>query len=170
MTLSAQDSKSFYDFTMDNIEGKPVKLDSYKGKVVLVVNTASKCGLTPQYKDLEKLYQEYKAEGLVILGFPANNFMGQEPGTDAEIAEFCEKNYGVSFDMFSKISVKGKDIHPLYKYLTDKKENGVLDAKVTWNFQKFLIDKNGNLISSFSPKTTVYEAEVISEIKNQLSK
>jgi glutathione peroxidase len=155
---------------MTNIYGEEVSLSEYEGKVVLVVNTASKCGLTPQYESLEKLYGELKDEGFVILGFPANNFMGQEPGTDEEIIEFCEKNYGVSFPMFSKISVKGYDQADLYKWLTKKEENGVVEAPVKWNFQKFLIDKEGNLVTYFPPKTTVEELEVRLAINEQLEK
>ena len=128
-------SLSVHQFTMSDINGQDVNLSQYKGKVVLIVNVASKCGLTPQYRDLQKLYAEKKNQGLVILGFPANNFAGQEPGTDDEIESFCQKNYGVSFPMFSKISVKGDDIHPLYQFLTDKEKNGVMDSKVKWNFQ-----------------------------------
>lgn len=160
--------KSVHDFTVDNIYGEPVQLSKYKGKLLLIVNTASKCGLTPQYEELEKLYQEYKDKGLMILGFPANNFMGQEPGSDEEIIQFCKKNYGVSFDMFSKISVKGKDIHPLYHYLTHKDENGVLDTKVAWNFQKFLVDQNGKVITTYSPRTSVFDEEVINDINKHL--
>lgn len=161
---------NLHDFTMTNIYGEEVSLSEYEGKVVLVVNTASKCGLTPQYESLEKLYGELKDEDFVILGFPANNFMGQEPGTDEEIIEFCEKNYGVSFPMFSKISVKGYDQADLYKWLTKKEENGVVEAPVKWNFQKFLIDKEGNLVTYFPPKTTVEELEVRLAINEQLEK
>jgi glutathione peroxidase len=162
--------KTIYQFTMNTLDGKPKNLADYKGKVVLVVNVASKCGLTPQYKDLEKLYGEYKEKGFEIIGFPANNFMGQEPGSSSDIAEFCQKNYGVSFDMFEKISVKGKDIHPLYQFLTSKELNGSTEASVSWNFQKFLINKNGEVVTSFSPRTTVYEDEVIKVINAELSK
>ena len=129
---------SVYEFTMRNIDGENVKLDTYKGKVLLIVNVASKCGYTPQYEGLEALYQKNKDSGLVILGFPANNFGKQEPGNDGDIKTFCEKNYGVTFDMFSKISVKGDDIHPLYKYLTT--ETGFND-EIDWNFAKYLVDK-----------------------------
>ena len=130
---------SIYDFTMDNIKGEPVELSQYKGKVVLIVNTASKCGFTYQYDGLEELYQTYQDSGLVILGFPANNFLKQEPGTNEEIAEFCRLNYGVTFPMFSKISVKGEDIHPLYQYLTSKETNPEFEGNISWNFNKFLI-------------------------------
>lgn len=152
--------ESVHDFTMDNIDGEPVALSDYKGKVLLIVNTASKCGLTPQYKDLQALYEQYQEQGLEVLGFPANNFMGQEPGTNLKIKQFCKDKYQVTFPMFSKISVKGNDIHPLYAYLTDKKQNGVVDAPVAWNFQKFLVDKNGKVVDAFSPKDKVTDARV----------
>jgi glutathione peroxidase len=171
-SLNAQStdmSKSIHQFEMKNIQGETVSLADYKDKTVLVVNVASKCGLTPQYADLEALYQEYKDRGLVILGFPANNFMGQEPGTDAEIQTFCSANYGVTFPMFSKISVKGKDIHPLYAFLTNKEKNGVVGGKVKWNFQKFLVDGNGQVVKSIAPTTSVKDAEVISEIEKLLN-
>jgi glutathione peroxidase len=149
--------KSFYDFTVQNIDGENFDLKKLKGKKVLVVNTASKCGFTPQYKDLEDLYKLYGGDKFTIIGFPANNFLSQEPGTNDEIKEFCTKNYAVSFPMMSKISVKGNDMHPLYKWLTSKSENGVMDSEVKWNFQKYLIDENGNLVdvvySKDSPKS-----------------
>jgi glutathione peroxidase len=138
-------SKSFYDFKVKTLEGEDFDLASLKGKKVMVVNTASKCGFTPQYKDLEALYEQYK-DVLVIIGFPANNFLHQEPGTASEIRNFCTTNYGVTFPMMAKISVKGSDMHPLYKWLTSKKENGVKDSRVKWNFQKYLIDENGKLV------------------------
>lgn len=148
--LSAQ--KTLHSFKTKTIDGKEFDLASLKGKKVLVVNTASKCGLTPQYKELEALYNKYKDKNFVIVGFPANNFLSQEPGTNDEIKEFCEINYGVSFPMMSKISVKGKDQDPIYKWLTEKSENGKLDADVSWNFQKFMIDENGNLVDFASPR------------------
>jgi glutathione peroxidase len=144
--------KSFYDFKVQTIDGDEFDLASLKGKKVMVVNTASKCGFTPQYKDLESLYKKYGGDKFVIIGFPANNFMGQEPGTNSEIKEFCEKNYGVSFPMMSKISVKGDDTAPLYQWLTQKSQNGVMDSKVQWNFQKYLIDEKGNLVDVIPPK------------------
>ncbi|MBE2272977.1 MAG: glutathione peroxidase [Flavobacteriales bacterium] len=159
---------SVHEFKMETIDGKVQSLADYKGKVLLMVNVASKCGLTPQYKDIEALYEKYKDKGLVVLGFPANNFLGQEPGTNKEIQEFCSLSYQVTFPMFSKISVKGKDQHPLYQYLTKKINNGVLDADVKWNFQKFLVDKNGKVITSFSPQTSVTDESVIQEIEKQL--
>lgn len=162
-------TKTVYDFTVKDIDGKKVSLDTYKGKVLLFVNVASLCGNTPQYKDIQALYTKYKDKGLVVLGFPANNFMGQEPGDDKEIKQFCTREYAVTFPMFSKISVKGKDIAPLYTYLTQKAENGVIDAPVTWNFQKFLVGKDGKVITSFSPRTLVSEAEVVAAVEKALA-
>lgn len=162
-------TKTVYDFTMKDIDGKEVSLSEYKGKVLLIVNVASMCGNTPQYRDIETLYKKYKDKGLVVLGFPANNFMGQEPGSDKEIKEFCTREYAVTFPMFSKISVKGKDIAPLYSYLTQQSQNGVADAKVTWNFQKFLISRRGTVISSVSPQTSVNDAKVMSAIDAALA-
>jgi len=136
----------FYDFKVKTLEGYNFDLASLKGKKVLVVNTASNCGFTPQYEDLQALYEKYGGDDFVIIGFPANNFLKQEPGTNEEIREFCSKNYGVDFPMMAKISVKGGDIHPLYVWLTSKDKNGVMDTTVKWNFQKYLIDENGNLV------------------------
>jgi glutathione peroxidase len=146
-------AKSFYDFTVTDIDGNDFSLQKLKGKKVLVVNVASKCGLTPQYKDLQKLYESKLAENFEIIAFPANNFKKQEPGTNAEIKEFCKTKYNVTFPLMSKISVAGDDIHPLYRWLTEKKYNGVKDSPVQWNFQKFLIDENGNWIKSIPPIT-----------------
>ncbi len=160
--------KTVYDFKVKNIDGKEVSLSQYKGKVLLFVNVASMCGNTPQYKDIENLYKKYSDKGLVVLGFPANNFMGQEPGSDKEIKEFCTREYAVTFPMFSKISVKGGNQAPLYKYLTSKAENGVADAEVTWNFQKILVGKDGKFIKSISPRTSVNDASVISDIEKAL--
>jgi len=145
-------TKTLYDFKATTLDGQPFDLSSLKGKKVLVVNTASKCGFTPQYASLQKLYETYKDRNFVIIGFPANNFASQEPGTNAEIKEFCTKNYGVTFPMMSKISVKGADIDPLYKWLTQKSQNGVTDADVQWNFQKFMIDEQGKLVGFVPPK------------------
>lgn len=145
-------NKTLYDFKATSLDGQPFDLSSLKGKKVLVVNTASKCGLTPQYASLQKLYDTYKDRNFVIIGFPANNFASQEPGTNSEIKEFCTKNYGVTFPMMSKISVKGADIDPLYKWLTQKSQNGVTDADVQWNFQKFMIDEQGKLVGFVTPK------------------
>ena len=144
---------SLYDFTVKDIKGEDFPLEKLKGKKVMIVNVASKCGLTPQYEQLQALYTKYGADGkFVIVGFPANNFNAQEPGTNAEIAEFCSTRFRVTFPMMEKISVKGDDMHPLYRYLTEKKENGVVDAPVTWNFQKFLFDEKGNLVAVVPPK------------------
>lgn len=151
-TVMAQSSKTLYNFTTKSLDGEVFNLSTLKGKKVLIVNTASKCGLTPQYKDLEALYQKYGGDNFVVIGFPANNFAEQEPGTNKEIGEFCTKNFGVSFPMMSKISVKGADIDPIYKWLTNKSENGLMDAPVQWNFQKFLIDENGRLVDMVPPK------------------
>ncbi len=168
--IGAAHVKTVHDFTVKDIDGKDVSLNQYKGKVLLIVNVASLCGNTPQYKDIEALYEKYQGMGLVVLGFPANNFMGQEPGTDSEIKSFCTKNYDVKFPMFSKISVKGDKIDPLYSYLTQKSENGVIDAPVTWNFQKFLVNKDGMVVASFDPRKKVTEQEVISAIEEALKK
>lgn len=140
-----------YDFKMKNIDGQEVGLDQYKGKVVLVVNVASKCGLTPHYEGLQKLYEKYGPKGLVILGFPANEFGAQEPGTNAEIKTFCSTRYGVTFPMFAKIVVKGKERHPLYTWLVQSSGN---PAEIEWNFAKFLIGKNGQVVERFNPQTT----------------
>lgn len=138
-------SSGFYDFKVKTLEGADFDLSTLKGKKVMVVNTASKCGYTPQYKDLEEMYEKYGSD-MVIIGFPANNFMNQEPGTASDIRKFCTENYGVTFPMMEKISVKGDDMHPLYKWLTSKEKNGVMDSEVKWNFQKYLIDENGKLV------------------------
>ena len=159
--------KTLYDFKATTLEGQPFNLASLKGKKVLVVNTASKCGLTPQYALLQKLYDTYKDQDFVIIGFPANNFNSQEPGTNSEIKEFCTKNYGVTFPMMSKISVKGDDIDPLYKWLTSKSQNGVVDAEVQWNFQKFMINEQGQLVGFVSPKEKPDSKKIINWIKGQ---
>jgi glutathione peroxidase len=161
--------KSVYDFTMKDIDGKDVKLDTYKGKVALLVNTASKCGYTPQYEGLEKIYEKYKDQGFVILGFPANNFGGQEPGTNAEIKEFCTLKYKTSFPMFAKISVKGEDQHPLYKYLTSAETDPNFAGDIKWNFNKFLVDKNGNIIARFDSKDTPESETVTKAVENALA-
>jgi glutathione peroxidase len=160
-----QQTKSFYDYTVKTIYDEDFNLSSLKGKKVMVVNTASKCGFTPQYGELEKLYKEYGGEKFVIIGFPANNFLKQEPGTNEEIETFCRVNYGVTFPMMAKISVKGNDIHPLYQWLTSKALNGVRDAEVKWNFQKFLIDENGHLADVLMPKDSPYDERIISWLK-----
>ena len=144
---------NFYDFKANNIDGKEVCMSDYKGKIVLVVNTASKCGFTPQLNDLENLYKEYKDLGLEILGFPCNQFLNQEPGDNKEVKNFCQINYGVSFNMFEKINVNGSNAHPLYKYLKDQ-DKGLLTKDIKWNFTKFLIDRNGNVLKRYSPTTS----------------
>ena len=163
--VAANGDKTIYQFKMKDIDGKEVDLSKYKGKVVIIVNVASKCGHTPQYADLEKFYNEYKGKGVEILGFPANNFLSQEPGSDSDIKAFCTSKYNVTFDMFSKIDVKGSDIVPLYQFLTKKELNGTLDSPVTWNFQKFIIGKDGKVVTSVSPKTSIYDAEVVKTIQ-----
>lgn len=160
MALNAQDT-NFYSFTVKTIDGEEISLAQFKGEKVLVVNVASKCGHTPQYEDLQKLYEEYGGDDFTIIGFPANNFLRQEPGTNEEIKEFCTVNYGVTFPMMAKISVKGKNIHPLYEWLTKEENNGVMDAKVSWNFQKFMIDENGELVDMVSPKRKPYDEKII---------
>jgi glutathione peroxidase len=155
-----------YSFSMKTIDGKDKPLSEYKGKVLLIVNVASKCGHTPQYKGLEAIYEKYKDRGFMILGFPANNFLWQEPGSNDEIKKFCTLNYNVTFDMFSKISVKGSDQDLLYQYLT--KESPVPGA-VTWNFQKYLVDRKGNVVEKFTPGTGPEEKEVIDKIEQLLS-
>ena len=145
---------TLYDYTVDDIHGKSVSLDTYKGKVVLVVNTASKCGFTPQYKGLEALYEKYHGKGLEVLGFPCNQFGAQEPGTEAEIEQFCELNYGVTFPMFAKIDVNGKDTAPVYEYLKSAKPGLLGSEAIKWNFTKFLVDRGGKVIARFAPKDT----------------
>jgi len=162
-SLSAQ--TSFYDYTVKTIDGKDFRLSELKGKKVLVVNVASKCGNTPQYKDLQQLYMKYKDSGFVIVAFPANNFGAQEPGTNAEIQAFCTENYGVTFPMMSKISVKGDDIAPLYRWLTMKSLNGVADAEVTWNFQKFMIGPDGKWMGTVEPGKNPMSEEIITWIE-----
>lgn len=157
--------QSFYDFKVKDIEGNDFDLSSLKGKKVLVVNTASKCGLTPQYTQLQSLFETYGSEKFTIIGFPANNFASQEPGTNKEISEFCLKNYGVTFKMMSKISVKGDDMDPLYQWLTSKSKNGVMDSDVKWNFQKYLIDENGKLVDVVDPKVKPDDDKILSWIK-----
>lgn len=159
---------SIYDFKMKNIDGSEISLEAYKGKVVMIVNTASKCGYTPQYEQLQAIYDKYKDQGFVILGFPANNFMGQEPGTDTEIKEFCTLKYKVTFPMFSKISVKGTDQHPLYTYLTNEKSNPGFSGDIGWNFEKFLIGKDGKTLSRWKSNVKPDDASVIEAIEKAL--
>ena len=155
--------KSIYDFKVPALDGSTIDLSQYKGKKILIVNTASKCGFTPQYEALEKLSILYK-DKLVIIGFPANNFLFQEPGSNEKIAKFCKENYGVTFPMAEKISVKGRNMAPIYHWLTEKQYNGYKDSKVTWNFQKYLINEQGELIKIFSPKTSPDSPEVMDAI------
>ena len=169
-TLSARGQKeagdtTIYQFTVQNLEGEEFDFISLKGKKIMVVNTASKCGLTPQYKKLQAIYDKYGDKDFVIVGFPANNFMFQEPGSDEEIAVFCKRNYGVTFPMMSKISVKGKKMHPVYEFLTKKSKNGVLDSSVSWNFQKYLINPDGRLAKVVSPSTLPDDPSVVSWIE-----
>ena len=152
LTEPEENSKTVHQFEMKNITGETISLEQYKGKVVLIVNTASKCGYTPQYEGLQTLYEDYADKGFVILGFPANNFMNQEPGSDEDILTFCQKNYGVTFPMFSKVSVKGDDQDPFFTYLTSQ-ENEDFTGDIRWNFEKFLIDKDGNLVRRFRSGT-----------------
>lgn len=157
-------TKTIYDFKVPSIDGKTIDFAQFKGKKILIVNTASKCGYTPQYEGLQKLYNTYK-DKLVIVGFPANNFGGQEPGTNNEIQNFCKKNYGVTFPIAAKVSVKGDDIHPLFKWLTNKSENGVMDVTILWNFNKFLIDENGKLIQYFNSNIVPLSEDITQYLK-----
>lgn len=160
--------EALYDFNVNSVEGNPVSFEQFRGKVLLLVNVASKCGFTYQYKALEELYNQYKEVGLVVLGFPANNFLGQEPGSNEEIKEFCQLTYGVSFPLFAKISVKGRKIHPLYGYLTSKSTNPEFGGPITWNFNKFLIDRNGEIVGRFSSKKNPDDPDVVSAIEDAL--
>jgi glutathione peroxidase len=161
----ASGQTSFYDIKVEDIEGNTFNFSTLKGKKVMIVNTASKCGFTPQYKQLQALYDEYGGEKFVIIGFPANNFLNQEPGSNEDIAEFCEKNYGVTFPMMSKISVKGDEMHPLYQWLTSKEKNGIMDSKVSWNFQKYLIDETGVLADVVKPATKPNDPQILDWLK-----
>lgn len=174
LTLSSAEqpvnaASSIYDFKVKDIDGKDIKLKKYKGSVLLVVNTASKCGYTPQYEGLQVTFDKFKDKGLVVLGFPANNFGGQEPGTAAEIKEFCESKYKVTFPMFAKISVKGDDADPLYAYLTSKETNPQFAGDITWNFNKFLIDRKGNIVARFTSKETPTSEAVTQAIEKYLA-
>jgi glutathione peroxidase len=161
-------ASSLYEFTLNSIDGQPAPLGAYKGKVLLVVNVASNCGFTPQYKGLEAVYEKYKDQGLVVIGFPANNFMGQEPGTNEEIKTFCSRKYNVTFPMYSKISVKGDDKAPLYQYLTDTNANPTTGGEIKWNFTKFLVGRDGKVIARFEPKVTPDSADVTAAIEKAL--
>jgi glutathione peroxidase len=167
MSTEATISETIYQFKVTDLYGKPFDFARLKGKKILVVNTASECGLTPQYQDLESIYEKYKDKNFVIVGFPANNFGAQEPGTNEQIAKFCKANYGVTFPMMSKISVKGSDKHAVYQFLTEKKRNGLQDSEVEWNFQKYLIDESGHLVKVLSPRTLPTDAEIINWINSK---
>ncbi|MGZ5221663.1 MAG: glutathione peroxidase [Chitinophagaceae bacterium] len=160
LIAAALTATSIYDFKVPGLLGNEIDLAQYKGKKIMIVNTASKCGLTPQYEGLQKLYDTYK-DKLVIIGFPANNFAQQEPGSKEEIAEFCKKNYGVTFPMADKVSVKGDDIAPIFKWLVDEAAKKGINDPITWNFTKFLVDEKGNLVTVFSPKTKPLSEEVL---------
>ena len=158
-------AENIYQFKVTDLYGSEFDFSSLKGKKIMVVNTASECGLTPQYENLQKLYDGYKDKNFVIVGFPANNFGGQEPGSDAQIASFCKENYGVSFPMMSKISVKGDDMHEVYKFLTSKDRNGLEDSEVSWNFQKYLLDESGELVRVVQPRTLPDDPSIVSWIE-----
>ena len=161
--INTVENKSIYDFKVTALNGNTIDFADFRGKKILIVNTASKCGFTPQYEGLEQLYQKYK-DRFVVIGFPCNIFLSQEPGSNEKIKAFCTKNYGVSFPMAAKISVKGKNIAPVYKWLCNKSENGVMDAKITWNFNKFLLDENGKIIAWFPSKVTPMSAEITDKL------
>jgi glutathione peroxidase len=161
-------AKSMYDFTLKDSKGRDVKLDEFRGRVVMLVNVASKCGYTPQYEGLQKIYERYKDQGFTILGFPANNFGAQEPGTNEEIQEFCRINYGVTFPVFSKISVKGDDKHPLYKYLTERETNPEFAGEIKWNFNKFLVGRDGRILARFDSGDKPEDAKVTQAIEQAL--
>lgn len=160
---------SVYEFTVKDINGREYKMDQLRGKVTMIVNVASRCGYTPQYEGLQALYTKYRDRGFVVLGFPANNFKGQEPGTEAEIKEFCQTKYNVNFPMFSKISVKGEDQHPLYKFLTEKETNPQFAGDITWNFNKFLIGKDGRVLARFESKDQPQSESVVGAIEQALA-
>ncbi len=163
METSKNSISSIHTFSVTALDGKTINFADFKGKKILIVNTASKCGYTGQYKDLQALYEKYK-EKLVIVGFPANNFMSQEPGSNTEIQEFCSKNYGVSFPMAEKISVKGDDMAPIYQWLTSKSKNGVLDASIKWNFNKFLLNEKGEVIAKFDSGTKPMDEDIVGKL------
>ena len=162
-----QNTENIYQFTVSDLQGNSFDFATLKGKKIMVVNTASKCGLTPQYKDLQAVYEKYQDNDLVIVGFPSNDFLSQEPGTSEEIASFCKLNYGVTFPMMEKIKVKGSDKHDVYSFLTKKERNGLKDSKVKWNFQKYLINRQGELEKIISPKTLPTDPEVIAWIEEK---
>ncbi|PHR74641.1 MAG: glutathione peroxidase [Lutibacter sp.] len=162
----SQNKENIYQFSVKDLSGTDFNFADLKGSKIMIVNTASKCGLTPQYKQLQELYDTYKDQNFTIVGFPANNFLWQEPGTDSEIATFCKENFGVTFPMMNKISVKGKDMHEVYKFLTQKNKNGLEDSKVSWNFQKYLLNENGEVVRVISPKTLPNDPSIIEWIEN----
>jgi glutathione peroxidase len=166
-TQKPAQTQTIYQFKVTDLYGKKFDFSTLKGKKILIVNTASECGLTPQYKDLEAIYSKYKDKNFVIIGFPANNFGSQEPGSNEQIAKFCQMNYGVTFPMMSKISVKGKDIHEVYKFLTQKDKNGLQDSQVEWNFQKYLINEEGKLIKVLSPRVLPTDSEIVDWINRK---
>jgi len=161
-------ASNVYDFSLDSIDGKAAPLSAYQGKVLLLVNVASKCGFTPQYEQLEAVYEKYKDKGLVVIGFPANNFMAQEPGTNAEIKDFCSRKYNVTFPMYSKISVKGDDKTPLYQFLTDKTANPSTGGEIKWNFTKFLVGRDGKIVARFEPAVKPDAPQVVEAIEKAL--
>ena len=168
-TVEAAMPNSLYTIPLEDIEGKPCTLDTYQGHVLLIVNVASKCGFTPQYEGLQALAQRYREQGLEVLGFPANDFMGQEPGTNAEIREFCSTQYGVDFPLFAKLHVKGEEQHPLFRYLTAGGGDPALAGEVGWNFNKFLVDREGRLIARFGSRTGPLDAELIAAVEKALA-
>jgi glutathione peroxidase len=165
--LMAAQTASVYDFTLNDIDGKPVTLNQFKGKVLLLVNTASFCGNTPQYADMETMYEQYRAKGFEILAFPANNFGKQEPGSNEEIKSFCYTKYSLTFPLFSKISVKGEDKHPLYHYLTEKSP---FPGEVEWNFQKYLVDRKGNVVARYHHRTKPLSEDIVKDVERELAK
>lgn len=165
---SLKEAKSIHDFTLKDINNKDVRLNQYQGKVAMIVNVASRCGFTPQYTGLQAIYDKYKDQGFVVLGFPANNFKGQEPGTNEEIKSFCSLKYNVTFPIFSKISVKGEDQHPLYKHLTEKESNPEFAGEIKWNFNKFLVDKTGRVIARFDSADKPEDEKVTQAIEQAL--
>lgn len=167
---AAGEARSVLDFKLNDIDGNPVDLEKYKGKVLLIVNTASRCGLTPQYAALEKIYDQYRQQGFEVLAFPANEFRGQEPGSNEQIKEFCTSKYDVSFPLFSKIVVKGDGMHPLYQFITSEQQNPRTGGEIKWNFTKFLVDRNGNIVQRFEPAVKPDDAKVTAAIETELKK
>ncbi|MBF2707679.1 glutathione peroxidase [Flavobacterium soyangense] len=164
-TIPTMQKQTIYQFQVEDLSGKKFDFASLKGKKIMIVNTASKCGLTPQYKELEAIYKQYNDKNFVIVGFPANNFASQEPGTNKEIAAFCQLNYGVTFPMMDKVSVKGNDMCAVYQFLTQKSKNGLQDSEVEWNFQKYLLNEQGELVKVISPRTLPNDPEILNWIK-----